>query len=113
MGRGGELTGPVNRSVSCESRSLVGASNTLYRWFLVARRRCLLEPHSMRDGPLVRDFVGVRRSTEPRSTDEIRASVRGQNEEKPPRENGRTHEADDHDAGFRRWSDAGKRRRIG
>ena len=29
-----------------------------------------------------------------------------------PREKGRTHETDDHDAGLRRWSDAGKRRRA-
>jgi hypothetical protein len=45
----------VNRSVSCESRSLVGAGSRLYRWFLVARGRCLLEPHSMRGRATVHD----------------------------------------------------------
>jgi hypothetical protein len=41
----------VNRSVSCEIRSFVGAGSRSCRWFLVARGRRLLEPHSMR-GPL-------------------------------------------------------------
>jgi hypothetical protein len=48
--------GPVSRSVSCESRSLVGAGSRRYRWFLVACGRCLLEPHSMRGRAIVRDL---------------------------------------------------------
>jgi hypothetical protein len=50
------LTGPLNRSVSCESRSLVGAGSRLYRWFLVAPGRCLLELHSMRGRATMRDL---------------------------------------------------------
>ena len=50
------MTRPVSRSVSCESRPLVGAGSRLYRWLLVARGRCLLEPHSMRGRATVCDL---------------------------------------------------------
>jgi hypothetical protein len=35
------------------------------------------------------------------------------NDDKTQREGNHDHETDDHDASHRRWSDAGKRRRVG